>query len=56
MPSKRTELVDPTWIRCLKDETTFFTRVMPIKMLGELTKTSGGLKWVETVDLLVSIT
>ena len=36
-------LVDPTWLRPLKNETTFFTRVTPVKMLSELTKASGGL-------------
>ena len=49
-------LIDLTWIRPLKNETTFFTRVTPVEMLSELTKASGGLERVDTVDLLVSLT
>ena len=49
-------LVDPTWLRPLKNETTFFTRVTPVDMLSELTKVSGGLERADTVDLLVSLT
>ena len=36
-------IFDLTWLRPLKNETTFFTRVTPIEMLTELTKASGGL-------------
>ena len=50
------KLVEPTWIRPLKNETTFFTRVTPIEMLAEMTKASGGLERVDTVNLLVSLT
>ena len=50
------KIVDPTWLRPLKNETTFFTRVTPIEMLANLTKSSGGLKRVNTSDLLVSLT
>ena len=49
-------LVDPTWLRTLKNETTLFTRVTPIEMLADITKASGGLERVNTVDLLVSLT
>ena len=49
-------LVDPTWLRPLKNEITFFARVTPVKMLSELTKASGGLERVKTVNLLVSLT
>ena len=49
-------LVDPTWIRPLKNETTFFTRVKMVEMISDLTKASGILERVETVDLLVSLT
>ena len=50
------KIVDPTWLRPLKNETTFFTRLTPIKMLDELTKASGGLEQVDTFNLLVSLT
>ena len=49
-------LVDPTWLRLLKNDTTFFTRVTPVEILSELTKASGSLERVDTVDLLVSLT
>ena len=49
-------LVNPTWLCPLKNETTFFTKVTPIEILAELTKSSGGLERVDTVDLLVSLT
>ena len=49
-------LVDPTWLRLLRNETTFFTRVTPVKILSKLTKASGGLERVETVNLIVSLT
>ena len=49
-------VVDLTWLRLLKNETTFFTRLTPIDMLAELTKASGGLERVDTVNLLVSLT
>ena len=48
-------IVDPTWLRPLKNETTFFTRVMTIKMLAKLSKASGVLERVDTFDLLVSL-
>ena len=38
------KLVDPTWLRPLKNETTFCTRLTPIEMLTKLTKESGGLE------------
>ena len=47
------KLVDPNWIRPIKNETTFFTRVTLIEMLAEMTKDSGTLERVNTVDLLV---
>ena len=50
------KLVDPTWIRPLKNETTFFIRVTPIKILDELTKASGSLERVDSVELLVALT
>ena len=31
-------IVDLTWLRLLKNETTFFTRVTPVDMLSVLTK------------------
>ena len=40
-------------VRPLKNETTFFTRVTPIEMLADLTKASGGLERVDTVDLFL---
>ena len=49
-------LVDPTWLRPLKNETTFFTRVTLVEMLSELTKEIGSLEQVDTFDLLVSLT
>ena len=49
-------LVDPTWLRPLNNNITFFTRVTHIEMIANLTKTSGILKRVDTVDLLVSLT
>ena len=49
-------LVDPTWLCLLKNETTFFTRVTPVDMLSELTNASNGLKRVNTVELIVSLT
>ena len=49
-------LVNPTWLRPLKNETTFFTRVTLVDILSELTKASGCLKRVDIVDLLVSLT
>ena len=48
-------LVDPTWLRPLKNETNFFTRVTPVKMLSDLTKAISGIEKVDTVDLLVSL-
>ena len=48
--------VDPTWLRPLKNETTFFTRVTLVEMLSKPTKESGSLKQVDTVNLMVSIT
>ena len=45
-------LVDPTCIRPLKTETTFFNRLTTTEMLSKLAKASGGLKWVDTFDLL----
>ena len=44
-----------TWLRPLKNETTFFIRMTPIEMFTELTKASGGLEQVDTVNLLVSL-
>ena len=49
-------LVNLNWLRPLKNETTFFTRVTPVEMLSERTKAIGGLKRVDTVDLFVSLT
>ena len=49
-------LVTLTWLRLLKNETTFFTRVTLVEMLSEITEASGGLKRVNTVNLLVSLT
>ena len=46
-------LVALTWLRPLKSETTFFARVTPIEIITDLTKASGGLKRVDTVDLLI---
>ena len=49
------KLVNLTWLRPLKNETTFFIRMTPIEMFTELTKASGGLEQVDTVNLLVSL-
>ena len=49
-------LINPTWLRPLKNETTFLTRMTPVEMLSETTKTSSGLERFDTADLLVSIT
>ena len=48
-------LVDETWIRPLKNEITFYTKVTPINMLAQLTTASGGLERVDIVDLLFSL-
>ena len=49
-------IVNLTWLHPIKNETTFFIRVTPIDMLAKLTKVSGGLERVNTVNLLVSLT
>ena len=48
-------LVDETWLRPLKNEITFYTKVTPIEMLDQLTTSSGGLERVDIVDLLFSL-
>ena len=45
-------LVNETWLRPLKNEITFYTKVTPIKMLVQLTTASGGLERINIVDLL----
>ena len=35
-------LIDETWLRPLKNEITFYTKVTPIEMLAHLTTASGG--------------
>ena len=49
-------IVNPNWLRPLKNETNFFTRVIPVKILSKLTKESCGLERVDTVGLLVYLT
>ena len=49
-------LVDETWLRPLKNEITFYTKVNPIEMLSQLTTASSGLKRVDIIDLLFSLT
>ena len=50
------KIVDPTWLCPLKKDTTFFTRVTPINMHSNLTKSSGSHNQADTVNLLVSLT
>ena len=50
------KLVNPTWLRPLNKDTIFFTRLKPIEMHAKLTKASGGLERVDTINLLVSLT
>ena len=48
-------LVDETWLRPLKDENTFYTKVTPIKTLAQLTKASSRLERVNIIDVLLSL-
>ena len=48
-------LVDKTWLRPLKNKITFYTKVNPIKMLAQITTSSGRIKRVDIIDLLVSL-
>ena len=48
-------LVDETWLRPLKIEITFYTKVTPIEMLAQLTTASCRLERLEIIDLLFSL-
>ena len=48
-------LVDKTWLRPLKNEITFYTKVTPIEMLAQLTTSSCGLKRVDIIEVFFSL-
>ena len=47
-------LADETWLRPLKNEIIFYTKVTPIEMLAQLTTASGRLEHVDIIKLLFS--